>query len=59
MVEKRRRLPVELVLVEQQSERALRLAADEDVLRDGEVVHQLEFLMNDADAQPPARRADW
>ena len=43
------RLAVELVLVEQQAEGPLRLATDEDVLRDGEVIHQLQFLMNDAD----------
>jgi hypothetical protein len=30
---------------------APRLAADEDVLRRGQVVHQVEFLMDDADAQ--------
>ena len=44
-----RSLPVQLVLVEQQAERAPRLAADEDVLGDGQVIHQLEFLMNDPD----------
>ena len=49
MGEQLRRLAVELVLVEQQAEGPLRLAADEDVLRDGEVIHQLQFLMNDAD----------
>src|ERR1700730_686773 len=50
MGEQRRGVVVELVVVEQKTERALRLAADEDVLRHGQVVHQLQFLMNDADA---------
>jgi hypothetical protein len=44
------RLGVEPVLVEEEPQPAARLAADENVLRHGQMIHQLQFLMNDADA---------
>ena len=40
-----------LRLVDEHAETAARLAADEDVLGGRHVVHQEQFLMNDADAQ--------
>ena len=46
-----RGVAVQGLLVEQEPEGPLGLAADEDVLRGGEVVHQVELLMNDADAE--------
>ena len=51
------RVPVQGVLVEQKSHGPLGLAADEDVLRGRKVVHQVELLMNDADARDPAQPA--
>ena len=42
---------VELVFVEPKPKRLSGLATDKDVLRDGKVIHQLQFLMNDADAR--------
>jgi hypothetical protein len=44
-------LLVQRVLVEEQAKAAPRLAADVDVLRRAQVVHQVQFLMHDADAQ--------
>ena len=41
---------VEFFFVEEHAQTAARLAANEHVLRDAQVIHQLEFLMNDADA---------
>ena len=54
------RVGVELGVVEQHAAELLRLAADEDVLRRGEVGHQVQFLMDDADAEllGAARRID-
>ena len=49
-VEDRLRILVHLRFVDD-AERVARFAADEDVVGDGEVVHQVEFLMDDADAQ--------
>jgi hypothetical protein len=43
-------LRVELVFIEEQAEAPARLAADEHILGDAQMIHQLEFLMNDADA---------
>src|SRR5580692_3007388 len=51
MIEKGLRLAIELVLVEQQAEQALRFAADENILRDSQMIHQLQFLMNDPDSR--------
>ena len=42
---------VELAVVEQHAAELLRLAADEDVLRRRQVGHQVQFLMDDADAE--------
>src|SRR5229473_1323769 len=55
------RLLVERVLVQEHAELPARLAADEDILRRAEVVHQVELLMNDADAVAlrRARAADF
>ena len=44
------RLRVEPALVEEET-RAARLTPDEDVLRDREVAHQVELLVDDADAE--------
>ena len=44
-------LTIELVLVEKHAQTAARLAADEHVLRDGQMMHQVEFLMDDTDAR--------
>ena len=49
--EDRRRLLVQPRFVEEQPPAPARLAADEDVLRRRKVVHQVEFLMDDLDAQ--------
>ena len=51
---------IQLRLVEQQAAGLARLAADEDVLRRRQVRHQVEFLMDDADAEilGLARRVD-
>ena len=49
-VEDRLRILVHRRLVDD-AKRVARFAADEDVVGDGEVVHQVEFLMDDADAQ--------
>ena len=38
-------------LIEEKREALARLAADEDVLRGGEVRHEIQFLVDDADAQ--------
>ena len=51
VIENGRRLAVELVFVEQEAERALGFAADENILRDGQMIHQLQFLMNDPDSR--------
>src|SRR6266850_6353042 len=55
------RLFVERVLVQEHAEQPAGLAADEDVLSRAEVVHQVELLMNDADAVAlrRARAADF
>ncbi len=42
---------IQRILVEQPAQPAARLAPDKDVLRRREVAHQVEFLVNDADAQ--------
>ena len=49
--EQRRRVGVGLGFVGEPAEAAARLAADEDVLRRREVAHQVQFLMDDADAE--------
>ena len=49
-LEELQRLLVERLLVEDAKPLA-RLAADEDVLRDRQVGHQVEFLVDDADAK--------
>jgi hypothetical protein len=49
--EDRGRVAVEPVLVDEHAEAAARLPADEDVLRDAQVVHQVQLLMDDADAE--------
>ena len=56
-----RRGGVQLGVVEQQAAELLRLAADEDVLRRRQVGHQVQLLMDYADAQllRAARRADF
>ena len=45
------RLALSASLVEQKPKPAARLAADEDVLRHGQVGHQVQFLVDDADAE--------
>jgi hypothetical protein len=56
-------LRVELVFVEEQAEASARFAANEHILGDAQMIHQLEFLMNDADAHvlrlARARELDW
>ena len=49
LLEQRRGLPVERLLVEQ--EPAARLPADEDVLGDRQVAHQVQLLVDDADPE--------
>jgi hypothetical protein len=44
------RLSVELVVVQEQAERLLRFTSDKDIFCNRQVIHQLQFLMNDADA---------
>jgi len=42
---------IELALVDEKPEAPLRLAPDEDVLRGAQMIHQVQFLMHDADAE--------
>ena len=51
------RLTIEPVFVEKEAEAPPRLAADKNILSDGQMVHQLKFLMNDAD--PHGLRVAW
>ena len=58
------RLTIELVFVEKEAEAPPRFAADENILRDGQMIHQLELLMNNPDAHGlrvagPAKDTGW
>ncbi len=50
-LEDRLGLLVQCLFVKKQSEAATRFAADEYILGCSQVIHQVEFLVNDADAQ--------
>src|SRR5579859_74426 len=60
-IQQRLRPRVELILIQEKIERSARFAPDINILGDSQMVHQVEFLVNNADAEQlrSSRRRDF